>query len=176
MNYHEACKILEVPPLSNKEEIKKAYKRIAKKYHPDLYRGDKKVAEEKMKQINAAYAFLSKGNFNTQQDSSCSDWASRKKDQQERENEEDEFAQFGEKLQQEWEFEKKFFKKILAMLSILLTTLSLLLLATTIQNTISVFKDGVWILFILFILLDIFSLALVVFIPIGIIYLCKSLK
>ena len=31
---------------------------MAKKYHPDIYHGDKKFAEEKMKQINEAYSVL----------------------------------------------------------------------------------------------------------------------
>ncbi|MBQ7623849.1 MAG: molecular chaperone DnaJ [Clostridia bacterium] len=40
------------------EEIKKAYRTLAKKYHPDLNPGDKS-AEQKMKEINAAYEVLS---------------------------------------------------------------------------------------------------------------------
>lgn len=40
------------------EEIKKAYRRLARKYHPDLNPGDKK-AEAKFKEINEAYSILS---------------------------------------------------------------------------------------------------------------------
>ncbi|WP_458863529.1 molecular chaperone DnaJ [Acidaminobacterium chupaoyuni] len=40
------------------DEIKKAYRRLAKKYHPDLNPGDKE-AEERMKEVNAAYEVLS---------------------------------------------------------------------------------------------------------------------
>ena len=40
------------------EEIKKAYRKLAKKYHADLNPGDK-TAEEKMKEVNAAYEILS---------------------------------------------------------------------------------------------------------------------
>ena len=38
--------------------IKKAYRSLAKKYHPDLNPGDK-TAEEKFKEVNEAYAILS---------------------------------------------------------------------------------------------------------------------
>ena len=56
-NYYE---ILEVSKNASKEIIEKAYKVLAKKYHPDLQQGEEiKKAEEKMKQINEAYEILS---------------------------------------------------------------------------------------------------------------------
>ena len=39
------------------EEIKKAYRRLAKQYHPDMNPGDK-VAESKFKEVNEAYDVL----------------------------------------------------------------------------------------------------------------------
>lgn len=52
--------VLEVSENASKEIIEKAYKVLAKKYHPDLQtEGGKQEAEKKMKQINEAYEVLS---------------------------------------------------------------------------------------------------------------------
>ena len=50
--------ILGVSRDATDEEIKKAYKKMVKKYHPDL-NPDSKTAEEKMKEVNHAYDILS---------------------------------------------------------------------------------------------------------------------
>lgn len=49
--------ILGVNKNASQDDIKKAYRRLARKYHPDLNPGDK-TAEEKFKEINEAYAVL----------------------------------------------------------------------------------------------------------------------
>lgn len=54
-DYYE---VLETNKNATPDEIKKAYKKLAKKYHPDMNPGDK-AAEEKFKEINEAYAVLS---------------------------------------------------------------------------------------------------------------------
>ena len=51
--------ILGVSRDATADEIKKAYRKLAMKYHPDKAKGDKKHAEEKFKQISEAYAVLS---------------------------------------------------------------------------------------------------------------------
>ena len=47
-------KVLGVSRDASDEEIKQAYRRLAKKYHPDLNPGDAEAAK-KMQQVNAAY-------------------------------------------------------------------------------------------------------------------------
>ena len=55
INYYE---VLEVSENASKEVIEKAYKALAKKYHPDLNKDNPKEAESKMKQLNEAYEEL----------------------------------------------------------------------------------------------------------------------
>ncbi len=50
--------ILGVARNASKDEIKKAYRELAKKYHPDLNPQNKKEAEEKFKEISEAYEVL----------------------------------------------------------------------------------------------------------------------
>lgn len=58
--------VLGVSPDVSNEEIKKAYKNLARKWHPDLHKGDPK-AEEKFKEINAAYEMVKDGKWQQQQ-------------------------------------------------------------------------------------------------------------
>lgn len=62
--------ILEVSEKASDEVIEKAYKTLAKKYHPDLQQTpeDKKNAEQKMQKINEAYETLKDQNKRSEYD------------------------------------------------------------------------------------------------------------
>lgn len=63
MNPYE---VLGVSESASPEEIKKAYRELAKKYHPDKYVDNPlaDLAAEKLKEINQAYDMISKGSYN----------------------------------------------------------------------------------------------------------------
>ena len=55
-NYYD---VLGVNKDASADEIKKAYRKMARKYHPDLNKDDPKTAEAKFKEVNEAYETLS---------------------------------------------------------------------------------------------------------------------
>ena len=55
-------KVLGLAPDASDEEVKKAYRELAKKYHPDLHPGDEEAARE-MNDINTAYDQIKSGNI-----------------------------------------------------------------------------------------------------------------
>ncbi len=57
MEYKDYYQILGIDKNATQDDIKKAYRKLAKKYHPDLNPGDKN-AQEKLKDINEAYEVL----------------------------------------------------------------------------------------------------------------------
>ncbi len=56
MKYKDYYKILGVERTANEEQIKKAYRKLARKYHPDVSK--EKDAEEKFKEVSEAYEVL----------------------------------------------------------------------------------------------------------------------
>lgn len=58
MEYKDYYKILGVGKEASQEEIKKAYRKLARTYHPDVNPGDQ-AAEERFKEINEAHEVLS---------------------------------------------------------------------------------------------------------------------
>jgi len=57
VQYKDYYEILGVPRSASESEIKKAFRKLAREYHPDVAK-DKKKAEEKFKEVNEAYEVL----------------------------------------------------------------------------------------------------------------------
>jgi curved DNA-binding protein len=58
VKFRDYYKVLGVARTASEDEIKKAYRKLARKYHPDVNPGDK-TAEDKFKELNEAYEVLS---------------------------------------------------------------------------------------------------------------------
>ena len=54
--------LLGVSRNASEQELKKAYKKLAMKYHPDRNQGDKDAAEKKFKEVSEAYEVLADQN------------------------------------------------------------------------------------------------------------------
>lgn len=59
MSKRDYYEVLGLQKNATAADIKKAFKQLARKYHPDLNRDDPKTAEEKFKEVNEAYEILS---------------------------------------------------------------------------------------------------------------------
>jgi curved DNA-binding protein len=75
MEYKDYYKILGVPKTATPKEIKAAYRKLARRYHPDVNKGDAK-SEARFKEINEANEVLSDPDKRKRYDTLGSDWAS----------------------------------------------------------------------------------------------------
>ncbi len=73
MEYKDYYKVLGVDKNASKEEISKAYKKLARKYHPDLNPDDPE-AEQKFKEVGEAYEVLKDDEKRKMYDNLGSDW------------------------------------------------------------------------------------------------------
>ncbi|TEB41423.1 J domain-containing protein, partial [Flavobacterium circumlabens] len=73
MDYIDYYKTLEITKSATEAEIKKAYRKAARKYHPDLNPNDKE-AEKKFKEINEANEVLSNPENRKKYDKYGKDW------------------------------------------------------------------------------------------------------
>ena len=73
MEFKDYYKILGVDKNASTDDIKKAYRRLAKQYHPDKNQGDK-AAEEKFKEVNEANEILSNPEKRKKYDQLGSNW------------------------------------------------------------------------------------------------------
>ncbi|GAC1511514.1 MAG: J domain-containing protein [Chloroflexota bacterium] len=76
MEYRDYYKILGVDRKASEKEIKSAYRKLARKYHPDVNPGDS-VAEARFKEINEAQAVLTDPEKRKQYDTLGPDWERR---------------------------------------------------------------------------------------------------
>lgn len=68
MSKRDYYELLGVSKSATDDEIKKAFRKMARKYHPDVNRDNAKEAEEKFKEINEAYEVLSNSDRRAQYD------------------------------------------------------------------------------------------------------------
>ncbi len=73
MEYKDYYSILDVDRKASQQEIKKAYRKLARKYHPDVNQGDK-GSVEKFQEINEAHEVLSDPEKRQKYDQLGSEW------------------------------------------------------------------------------------------------------
>lgn len=76
VEFKDYYKILGVPRTASADEIRKAFRSLARQYHPDVAK-DKKHAEEKFKEINEAYEVLGDSEKRKKYDALGADWRER---------------------------------------------------------------------------------------------------
>jgi len=73
VDFKDYYRVLGIGPKATDEEIKKAFRGLARKYHPDVAK-DKKTAEEKFKELNEAHEVLSNPESRRKYDQLGADW------------------------------------------------------------------------------------------------------
>lgn len=99
INYKDYYQVLGVPKNAAEKDIKSAYRRLARKWHPDANPTNQKAAEEKFKEIQEAYEVIGDAEKRRKYDALGSDWqrAAQQAEQQRRyrNQQQQEFNSFG---------------------------------------------------------------------------------
>ncbi|MGH7659587.1 MAG: DnaJ C-terminal domain-containing protein [Vulcanimicrobiaceae bacterium] len=74
INYKDYYQVLGVPKNAAEKDVKSAYRRLARKWHPDANPNNQKAAEEKFKEIQEAYDVLGDSDKRRKYDALGSDW------------------------------------------------------------------------------------------------------
>ena len=74
MNYRNYYEVLGVPKSASEKDVKSAYRKLARKWHPDANPNDPKAAEEKFKEIAEAYEVLGDPEKRKKYDALGADW------------------------------------------------------------------------------------------------------
>ncbi|MGH7755075.1 MAG: DnaJ domain-containing protein, partial [Vulcanimicrobiaceae bacterium] len=75
MQYKDYYEVLGVPKNAPEKDIKSAFRKLARKWHPDQNPTNQKAAEERFKEINEAYEVLGDGAKRKKYDALGSDWS-----------------------------------------------------------------------------------------------------
>lgn len=101
MNFKDYYSVLGIPKNSAQKDVKSAYRKLARKWHPDANPGNVKEAEEKFKEISEAYEVLGDAEKRKKYDLLGPDWqqAARQAEQQRQyrgsSSEDFDFGEFG---------------------------------------------------------------------------------
>src|SRR4051795_10999277 len=74
VQYKDYYQTLGVAKTASQDEVRKAFRKLARQYHPDVAK-DKKAAESKFKEINEAYEVLGDPEKRQKYDTLGADWA-----------------------------------------------------------------------------------------------------
>ena len=111
-NYY---KILNVEFDATEETIRSTYKALSKIYHPDLYKGDKKHAEAKMKEINEAYACLKDPIKRQKHDDELkgNDFNFQDSDKTYSDHFDEDLNEYGSRIKDDWDFATQYHPEII---------------------------------------------------------------
>jgi curved DNA-binding protein CbpA len=104
--------ILGVLPSADDAIIKAVYRALAKKWHPDTFVGDKKLAEQKLKEINEAYGVLSNTATRSQYDALRKSASGQQRQREYEEPDDAGRASFEAELAADWKFVLQYYPAV----------------------------------------------------------------